>query len=237
MAFQTMTFVATNTPVNGVTYVTAESVSTDLLNLINDYNLQIPSAKLPNGVIKAAHVTAGIIDATKLTAAVAAGLNPAGTILAYGGVTAPTGYLLCQGQVVSQTTYAALFAVISTAYNTSGEGTGNFRLPNLQDNVPVGKSGTKALGTTGGEATHALSTAELASHTHAVTDPTHGHNLKYDTNGTATGGSTIIGGGNFSNLAGYVQAAATGISIVAAGSGTAHNNLQPYQVVNYIIKT
>lgn len=55
---------------------------------------------------------------------------PVGSIQAYGGTTAPSGWLLCQGQAVSRTTYSELFAVIGTAYG-SGNGSSTFNLPNL----------------------------------------------------------------------------------------------------------
>lgn len=57
----------------------------------------------------------------------------AGTI-----ATIPTGWLMCDGSVVSQTTYAALYAVIGSQYNTGGEGAGNFRLPDMRNYYPVG---------------------------------------------------------------------------------------------------
>lgn len=56
---------------------------------------------------------------------------PAGTILPCGNATALPGTLLCQGQAVSRTTYAALFAAIGTAYGV-GDGSTTFNLPNTQ---------------------------------------------------------------------------------------------------------
>jgi microcystin-dependent protein len=53
---------------------------------------------------------------------------PVGAIVPYGGDTAPTGYLLCDGSAVSRTTYADLFAVIGTKYG-SGDGSTTFNLP------------------------------------------------------------------------------------------------------------
>ena len=64
---------------------------------------------------------------------------PPGVMFDYGGDAPPAGYLLCQGQQVSQTTYAALFGVLGTKYNTGGETGGNFRLPDRQGRVSVGK--------------------------------------------------------------------------------------------------
>lgn len=59
----------------------------------------------------------------------------AGTIIAWSTATAPAGYLICDGSAVSRTTYAALFAVIGTAYG-AGDGNSTFNLPNLYDRIP-----------------------------------------------------------------------------------------------------
>jgi microcystin-dependent protein len=57
--------------------------------------------------------------------------SPIGTILSYGGENAPTGWMLCQGQAISRTTYAELFAVIGTAFGT-GDGSTTFNIPDLR---------------------------------------------------------------------------------------------------------
>lgn len=56
---------------------------------------------------------------------------PVGVINAFGGTTAPDGWLLCQGQAISRTDYADLFAVIGTAFG-SGDGSTTFNLPDLR---------------------------------------------------------------------------------------------------------
>lgn len=80
-------------------------------------------------------------------------LPPIGSITMYGAnVTAPTGWVFCRGQVVSESgTYAALYDVIGNNFDTGGEGTGNFRLPNFVARFPVG-GGTAGypFGDTGG---------------------------------------------------------------------------------------
>jgi microcystin-dependent protein len=63
--------------------------------------------------------------------------------------TPPSGFLECDGAAVSRSTYAALFAVVGTTYGI-GDGSTTFNVPNLTDNVAVGKSNNKAFGTTGG---------------------------------------------------------------------------------------
>jgi microcystin-dependent protein len=56
---------------------------------------------------------------------------PVGAIQAYGGITAPSGWLLCQGQAVSRTEYADLFKAIGTAFGT-GDGSTTFNIPDLR---------------------------------------------------------------------------------------------------------
>lgn len=63
--------------------------------------------------------------------------SPIGTISPFGGSAIPSGYLLCNGQEVSRTTYAALFAVIGVAFG-SGDGSTTFNLPDLREAVPKG---------------------------------------------------------------------------------------------------
>ena len=57
--------------------------------------------------------------------------NPLGTILSYGGTTAPEGWFLCHGQALSRTEYSELFAVIGTSFGT-GDGSTTFNLPDLR---------------------------------------------------------------------------------------------------------
>jgi microcystin-dependent protein len=122
---------------------------------------------------------------------------PTGTIVPWTDSSLPTGFLECNGANVSRTTYADLFAVIGTTYG-SGDGSSTFGLPDLQDEVVVGKSPTKALASTGGAntvssggsvttninvtgnvggntANATLSTPQLASHSHNTTTPRFGN--------------------------------------------------------------
>jgi microcystin-dependent protein len=94
--------------------------------------------------------------------------QPSGFIGIYSGTTIPSGYLLCDGRAVSRTTYANLFKAIGTTYG-AGDGSTTFNLPNLSEKVPIGKSGSYALGSTGGNAATTLTIANLPAHTHTVT--------------------------------------------------------------------
>lgn len=62
---------------------------------------------------------------------------PVGSIQAYGGATAPWGWLLCQGQAISRTTYAELFNVIGTSFG-EGDGSTTFNIPDMRESVPKG---------------------------------------------------------------------------------------------------
>ena len=167
---------------------------------------------------------------------------PTATIVPWSSASVPTGFLECNGAAVSRSTYSALFAIISTTYG-AGDGASTFNLPDLQDNVAMGKSGTKALASTGGAntvtstgnvggstANATLSEAQLASHDHNV--PTT----------AATGGGGQIGSST--------SGGARSVSTQNAGSGTGHSHnmsatfsgdatsvVQPYLTIIYIIKT
>lgn len=71
---------------------------------------------------------------------------PAGVTVPYAGATSPTGWLLCNGQAVSRTSYPRLFAAIGTTYG-SGDGSTTFNVPDLRECNPVG-IGKRASGVT-----------------------------------------------------------------------------------------
>lgn len=89
---------------------------------------------------------------------------PVGTINAYGGTTAPDGWLLCQGQAISRTDYADLFAVIGTAFG-SGDGSTTFNVPDFRGEFlrGAGTNSHSGQGDGGSVGTHQDGTTVVAS--------------------------------------------------------------------------
>lgn len=136
---------------------------------------------------------------------------PIGGVVPFAGTVLPAGYLWCNGAVVSRTTFAALFAVIGTTYNTGGEASDTFRLPNLMGRVAIGREGMGGAGAPGlitsagsginGTVLGATGGSQaLASHTHTVSDPGHAHAAATLSNGIHTHGKNgdfIVAGSSF----------------------------------------
>ena len=150
--------------------------------------------------------------------------TPIGTVEAYSGSTAPNGYLLCDGSAVSRTTYSDLFSVIGTTYG-SGDGSTTFNLPNLKGRTVVMQDTTQTefdtLGETGGSKTDNLSNvwAEIGYYENRILINTQDGVINVNRDmacSSGTGISTQIG--NHTKVSGSV------------------NKLQPYIVLNYIIK-
>lgn len=149
---------------------------------------------------------------------------PTGSIFPFAGATAPSGYLICDGAAISRTTYSDLFSLLSTTYG-AGDGSTTFNIPNLKGKVPVGLDSTDTdfdtLGETGGEKTNTLTINEI---------PAHNHNLSVQGGNTTSYGFTY----DYSNE----KRMYNGTDVIGeTGGGQPHNNLQPYIVLNYIIKT
>jgi len=169
---------------------------------------------------------------------------PTATIVPWSDTSVPSGFLECNGQAVSRSTYAALFAVVSTTYG-SGNGSTTFNVPDLKDNATAGRSNSKALASTGGAntvtstgnvggstANATLSTPQMGNHNHP------GGVGFFKTNFPPQLG--VGGPGQF----------AVGANTGNAGSGSGHDHnmsanftgdatsiVQPYLTLMYIIKT
>ena len=184
----------------------------------------------------------------------ASGFNvSSGFILPFGGGTAPSGWLECDGAAVSRSTYSDLFAIIGTIYG-AGDGSTTFNVPDLQGRVIMGEGGNTAartpadlesIGDTGGSQSVVLAVDNLPSHTHKTFDGSHeikgfgrfyrpcesqGSRVKLDTNQYA-GRACSDRRHSWFGVNHVINNTGT------SGSGTAHDNVQPSIVINYLIKT
>lgn len=194
------------------------------------------------------------------TGVLAAPVNfPTGSVLDFAGATAPDGWLLCFGQAVSRTDYAALFAALGETYGV-GDGSTTFNLPDYRGRVLVGKDnmgGVAAsrmttagagvdgltLGASGGAQTHTLTTAQLAAHNHTANTDTHTHTFSglVSTQDASNAPANYITANNVSDVSSsfdvsYIASDTHTHTINNNGSGSAHQNTQPSIVANKIIK-
>lgn len=207
------------------------------------------TANLPMGGFKVTGL-ATATDATDATtkaqmdAAVAAASIAPGIVSPYAGSSAPSGWLLCNGQAVSRTTYAALFAVIATTYGT-GDGSTTFNIPDLRGEFIRGLDAGRGV-----DAARTLGSAQaegLKSHTHAatstVTDPGHTHDI--DTRGAITFGASgalieafAAVNVNSAPASRTTLSRTTGITASTTITATGGTETRPRNVaLNYIIKT
>lgn len=152
-----------------------------------------------------------------------------GMIVAYGGSSIPSGYLLCDGSSLLRSAYPALFGVIGTAFGSMDST--HFNIPKLIGRVPVGQDPSglvlpilhPSIGDFIGEERHVLVTNEMPIHRHSF-------------GGGAGTSPWVLTGSSVWNVASGGLTATT-LPMDDAGGGLAHNNVQPSQAVNYIIKT
>ena len=175
---------------------------------------------------------------------------PTATIVPWSDSSVPSGFLECNGAAVSRSTYSALFAIIGETYGV-GDGATTFNVPDLQDNVPVGKSGTKALASTGGAntvtstgnvggstANATLNSGQLANHEHAAGMYQTGPNSQPNVWTTQPAQVTLDNkGANFNNTGDAGSSEGHSHNMSANFAGDATSVVQPYLTIIYIIKT
>lgn len=157
----------------------------------------------------------------------------------------PDNTIPCDGGTYARVDFPLLYAVIDAFFIVDAD---HFTTPDLRGSVLLGAgavgSRTFALGDTGGEYEHTLTTSELASHSHVadaptVIDPSHSH--------AVTGAilSAVLEGAvpapDAAVFPTVTAPAFTGISVLAPtihseGGDASHNNIQPYGVVKYCVQ-
>ena len=120
-------------------YGSAQSVQTALTTLQANYNVL---AALTN-VIQA-RSNLGVYSTSQVDSAIASSAVPTGSIIAFGGTTAPTGYLLCNGSAYSRSGYANLFNIIGVAYG-GGDGVSTFNVPDLRGQFVRGNDNSRGI--------------------------------------------------------------------------------------------
>jgi microcystin-dependent protein len=250
-AGQTFVFIA------GATNTGAVTVNVD--------SVGVKSITGPAGsALTAGHIVVGstysmTYDGTQFQISTSAGAATAfsvGTMMAWPTATVPTGWLECYGQEISTTTYAALYAVIGTLYNTGGE-SGTFRLPDMRGRVIAGEddmggtSANRLTGLTDGVNGDSLAAAGgLESTTIAQANLPNVNLSAASLTVTISNGTNVIRtssfAGNVQNTGGSVNdvpqaaiastvTATAGGNVPLGGSGTAVNNVQPTIILKWII--
>jgi microcystin-dependent protein len=165
-----------------------------------------------------------------------------GEIRLFGGSFAPVGWHYCDGTLLPISNNEALFSLIGTAWG--GNGTTNFGLPDLRGRVPIGQGAgggltPRTLGQTFGTSMVTITAATYPTHTHAFGASTVAATA---TTLATSSGLAALGVPTSGSVVGYVPPTSAGqvdqfnaASIVPQGGSQPHENLMPYQALQYII--
>jgi microcystin-dependent protein len=141
---------------------------------------------------------------------------------------APKGWAMCNGQLLPINQNQALFSLLGTTFG--GDGRVNFALPNLQGKVPIHVGSGHTLGEQGGSQAVTISIANLPTHTHTL-------------NATSDAATQPVPVGNLLSRQAPANpyaapanlAAMNAASIAPTGGSQAHQNMQPFLVLNFSI--
>jgi microcystin-dependent protein len=155
-----------------------------------------------------------------------------GEIRLFGGNYAPVDWMICDGRTLSISEYSTLYALIGITYG--GDGTTNFKIPDLRGRAPIGQGNMGGIlfpmGEMPGSESVTLSSAELPSHTHTAMSIAEGTTTSPENNDWGGGGVSIK---TYSTSATSGQMNPTSLNPI--GGNGAHENRVPYRVINYII--
>lgn len=164
-----------------------------------------------------------------------------GEIIMFAGNFAPRNWAFCNGQLLPIAQNTALFSILGTMYG--GDGQTTFGLPDLRGRVPVGVGSGPGLppiveGQVGGETSHTLIITEMPAHNHTATT---------QINAQSGAGNSGAPGGKYPAASSTrdsiysdatnatMNANAAQVTVGIAGGSQPHNNMQPYQGINFII--
>jgi microcystin-dependent protein len=156
-----------------------------------------------------------------------------GQIMLFGGNFAPKGWAFCDGSLLAIRTNTALFSILGTTYG--GDGIQTFALPDLRGRAAIGAGNgpgltPRALGETAGEENHTLISPEMPAHNHVVSV---GASNNPPSAGRPIG--AVPAAGQFYDAAANAAGSLGAVTCTNTGGNQAHNNMQPYLVLNYII--
>jgi len=175
----------------------------------------ITSNELAANAVKTIAIEDGAVTQEKLNSSVI--LVPTSAVMAFAGGDPPSGWLYCDGQAVSRTTYAALFAIISTTYG-AGNGSTTFNVPDLRGVFIRGHDNGRGLDPSRGFGTYQADA--FASHTHLVKEGTVG--------GGGHTGEQLTSGDDYTNDVAYYSN-----SIATGGTETRPKNYALYYCIKY----
>ena len=154
-----------------------------------------------------------------------------GEIVLFGGNFAPKGWSLCNGQLLSIEVNAALYSILGT--NFGGDGISTFGLPDLRGRVAVHPGAgvglsKRTLGESGGSESIVLNIEQMPEHDHVVST-TASFPIEFEVTGQdfSASGNNILTHSESNGSRPFYSA--------KTGGGLPHNNMQPFQCVNYII--
>ena len=157
-----------------------------------------------------------------------------GFIGMFGGNFAPRNWALCDGNLLSISQHQALYSILGTTYG--GDGRTTFALPDMRGRVPMHPGGgpglsNRSLGQKGGSEEVALSVAQIPAHSHSGTLK----GIEEDGNATDLADKALANHTGYHTGTPDTDMAAGSVSTNNTGGGQAHDNVQPFLCVNFII--
>ena len=151
----------------------------------------------------------------------------------FAGTFAPTGWALCNGQLLPISQNTALFSLLGTFYG--GDGKTTFALPDLQGSAPVHQGqgpglSQRFIGEQAGEQAVTLIQSEMPAHTHALNGTNQLQNLPDPANHTLARANANA---YVQNPTGFTQM--NGLAVGITGDNLPHNNMPPFLTLTFII--